>query len=364
MSAMILDFTRMLTLPFVAVYYLVICLRNFLFDKKIFKEKKVNAFVIAVGNLTVGGSGKTPLTQYIVHFLKKIKVNVGVISRGYGRNSKGYQLVSDGKNILTDVSVSGDEIHLIVSECNVPAAVCEDRAEGAQRLINQCGVDVIVLDDAFQHRWIARDINLLLFDQPFWMRSSWIKKMLLPAGNLRETFSAAKRADAIVFNKKFMRDEISFNNLFNDSFENVFETNYIYDGFIDVKTNESFSHEEFRNHKVLIVSGIAYSHSFLNALHHLNIDTKAKIEFRDHKNYDRNDIEKIRKEFYASNAHCVITTQKDAVKLLHFKKELDDVDIYYLKIKMNFKNPEGFENYILQKINELNNKSIAVENFA
>ncbi len=357
-----LDITRIIFLPLVPIYFLIISLRNFLFDKNIFKEKKVNAFVIAVGNLTVGGSGKTPLTQYIVSLLKRNNFKVGVISRGYGRRSKGYHLVSDGKNILTDVNISGDEMHLILSECNVPAAVSEDRVEGAERLINQSNVDVIVLDDAFQHRWISRNLNILLFDQPFWMRSSGIKKMMLPCGNLREPISSVNRADAIVFNKKFMNDKTSFKNLFPRITKLVFEANYTHAGFVDVKTGESYSHEEFRNHKVLIVSGIAYTHSFLNALHNLNIDTKAKLVFRDHKNYVHSDVEKIRKEFYASNAHCVITTQKDAVKLLHFKKELDDVDIYFLKIKMNFENSEEFDSYILRKITEQNNESITMEN--
>lgn len=357
-----LDLLRFVLLPFVPIYYSVILIRNFLFDTNFFKARKVNAFVIAVGNLTVGGSGKTPLSQYIIHLLKKNNINVGVVSRGYGRKSKGYHLVSDGKNILADVNIAGDEMHLIVSECNVPAAVSEDRVEGAAKLIEQCNVDVVVLDDAFQHRWIARDLNFLLFDQPFWMRSSRLKKLLLPSGNMREPISSLKRADAVIFNKKFMSDQVSFSDLTENFGKQIFEANYVYDCFIDVKTGEVYHHEEFRNHKVLIVSGIAYTHSFLNALHNLQIDTKAKLTFRDHQDYDQSDIEKIRKEFYASNAHCVITTQKDAVKLLHFKKELDDVDIYFLKIKMNFKQSEEFENYILQKINKHNNESIIMEN--
>ena len=122
---------KIILYPLVPVYLLVIKLRNLFFDKNIFKSKKVNAKVISVGNITVGGSGKTPLVIYLAGLLKNSKRKVGVLSRGYGRKSSGYKLVSDGQKILTTVRESGDEIYHTVLECKIPAAVCEDRVIGA-----------------------------------------------------------------------------------------------------------------------------------------------------------------------------------------------------------------------------------------
>ena len=112
---------RFILLPLVPVYMAIVWIRNYFFDKKIFKCIAVNARVISVGNITIGGSGKTPVSIYLTGLLKSERVNVGVLSRGYGRKSRGYVLVSDGKNILTTVSKSGDEIYHTVMDCQVPA---------------------------------------------------------------------------------------------------------------------------------------------------------------------------------------------------------------------------------------------------
>ena len=113
-----MNFLRIILLPTVPVYALLIRVRNFLFDKKIFKSKKVNGRIISVGNITVGGSGKTPATIYITELLKKNGINVGVLSRGYRRKSRGYVLVSDGKDILAPVDKSGDEMYHTVLDCS------------------------------------------------------------------------------------------------------------------------------------------------------------------------------------------------------------------------------------------------------
>ena len=118
----------------IPAYALAVAVRNWLFEKNIFKERKVNATIISVGNLTVGGSGKTPLVIYFLDFLKNYGIKTGVLSRGYGRNSKGYKLVSDGNEIFTTVDQCGDEIYQTVSECHVPGAVCENRVKGARNL--------------------------------------------------------------------------------------------------------------------------------------------------------------------------------------------------------------------------------------
>jgi len=123
----LLKLIRIILSPLTFVYAFVVKLRNYLFDKRIFKIKKVNAVVISVGNLTVGGSGKTPTVIFLAELMKKYKINAGILSRGYRRRTHGYLFVSDGKKIRTTVDECGDEMYLISSETNLPTAVSERR---------------------------------------------------------------------------------------------------------------------------------------------------------------------------------------------------------------------------------------------
>ena len=175
-----MNFLRIILYPLILVYAFAVWLRNFLFDKNILKSVSVNAKVYSVGNISFGGSGKTPVSIYLTSLLKSNGYKVGIISRGYGRKSRGYVLVSDGKKILTNVDQSGDEIYHTVLDCTVPAAVSENRVKGAERLIKDTGIDTIVLDDAFQHRWIKRDIEILVIDQRFITSESFLIHNLLP----------------------------------------------------------------------------------------------------------------------------------------------------------------------------------------
>ncbi len=150
--------------------------------KTFLKADQLNAKVFSVGNISVGGSGKTPVTIYLTTLLKLEGFKVGVLSRGYGRKSRGYVFVSDGKKFLTNVDKSGDEIYHTALDCSVPAAVSENRVKGAERLINDSGVNAIVLDDAFQHRWIKRNFDLLVIDQRFLTEKSFFINNLLPTG--------------------------------------------------------------------------------------------------------------------------------------------------------------------------------------
>lgn len=346
-----MNFFRIILWPFNPVYKFALTVRNTLFDKKTFKIGKVNIPVISVGNITVGGAGKTPLTIYILELLKKAGWKPGVLSRGYGRKSKGFVFVSDGMEFKTDVEHAGDEIYLTALECEVPAAVCEKRTEGAGKLIELTDIDSLVLDDAFQHRWIARDLDIIIFDQRFLSKTGGIEQQLLPTGNMREPFTSVKRAHAIIINRKFS-DYTGIPIPLLPYFENklIFNSFYKAAGFCDVKSREFYPAEDFRGQKGLVVVGIANPYSFLNVLEKNDIDVSNKLIFRDHKNYTIKEIEKIRKEFYSTNSHSVITTAKDAVKLMRFAKELDDIDIYFLRIEIVFDEQKRFDEFIINKI--------------
>ncbi len=343
---------RFFLFPFVPVYWLLIGTRNYFFNKGVFKSRKVNATVISVGNITIGGSGKTPTTIYLTEMLKTEGKKVGVLSRGYGRNSKGYIFVSDGNKILTSVEKSGDEIYHTVLDCKVPAAVCEDRVEGAEKLIGQTGINTLVLDDAFQHRWISRNLDLVLMDQRFLIEEGSLSKFLFPVGSMRESFNSLKRADAIIFNRKFMeRKQVPVDLKKKIPEKPVFHAYYKAISFIDLKAKTEYSLDEFKGQKSLVVSGIANPKSFLNVLSQTNVDTSNKLIFGDHKKYTMKYVQQIRKKFYSTNSHSVVTTEKDAVKLSKYSVEFDDIDIYYLKIKMKMDDENSFKEFILKNIN-------------
>ena len=347
-----MKFLKIILAPFVLFYGFTISVRNLFFDKSVFKSEKVNAKVISVGNINVGGSGKTPLVIYVTNLLKNSGYKVGVLSRGYGRKSIGYKLVSKGDEILTSVEECGDEIYHTSLECKVAAAVSENRVKGAKRLIEETGINTIVLDDAFQHRWIERDIDLVIIDQSFVNNKSFFTHNLLPSGDLREGFDSLKRADAIILNRKFL-DKEEIKSEMKKYFEGkqIFTSYYKAISFVDAMRKIEYNLEDFKGQESLVVSGIANPQSFLNVLGKVHVNTQNKLIFRDHKNYTLREVQQIRKRFYTTNSHSVVTTEKDAVKLSRFNREFDDVDIFYLKINLCMDDEGSFKQYLINKLN-------------
>jgi tetraacyldisaccharide 4'-kinase len=337
--------------PSIVLYYIVIKLRNYFFDRNIFKTHSVNAKVISIGNITVGGSGKTPAVILVTKLLKEAGKKVGVLSRGYRRKSTGYLLVSEGNDLLTSVNECGDEMYLIADECKVPAAVAEKRVEGARNFLTDVDVDTIILDDAYQHRWIARDLNILMFDQRFLHLKGKMERTMLPTGVMREPFSSVKRADIVIINQKFSeKKEIPVKYLKYFESKKIFFSSYKATGIYDIKNQQFFGLNEFEGQKSLVVCGIARPYSFLKSLEKNNVSIKNKLIFPDHNDYSMNEVQTIRKKFYDTNSHSVLTTQKDAVKLINYSRELDDIDIYYLKIELHIENTEEFNKLIFKSI--------------
>ena len=325
--------------------------RNYLFNNGYFPIRKVGAKVISIGNLTVGGSGKTPAVIYIAKMLKDKGKKIGVLSRGYRRKSRGYLLVADNDKIITSVDKCGDEIFLTADECRVPCAVAESRVSGAKKFLHDIDLDTIVLDDAFQHRWIHRDLNILMFDQRFVKIAGRLEQKLLPLGYMRESFSEVERADVVIINRKFS-EKTGIPPKINKYFEGkpIYYAYYKTTGFYDVKDHQFYPVEDFLGQKSLVICGVAQPHSFIKILQQNKIDIKNRLMFPDHKNYTLKEIQLIRKRFYDTNSYSVITTQKDAVKLNYYSKELDDIDIYYLKIDMEIEDKEDFEKLLINKV--------------
>ena len=153
--------------PFLLViswfYRIIIEIRNLLYDIGFYKTVNFEVPIISIGNISIGGTGKTPMVIYLSKLLKKHGINVGIISRGYGRKSKGIIIVHNENKLLVDAKIGGDEPYLIGQELkNTPIIVSNNRKEGIDRLLNQFKVDVILLDDGFQHRRVQRDIDIVL----------------------------------------------------------------------------------------------------------------------------------------------------------------------------------------------------------
>ena len=347
-----LNLVKIILIPFSFLYGIIIRGRNYLFDKEFFKIRKVDATIVSIGNLTVGGSGKTPAVIFVAKLLIGAGEKVGILSRGYGRKTRGYYLVSDESKIVANVDESGDEMYLAAQECKAPTAVSEKRIEGAQKLTSQFGLQTVVLDDAFQHRWIHRDLDIVMFDQRFLTDPKPFEQGLLPSGMMREPFYALKRADAIIINRKFSEKKDIPGNI--QSYMNdkpLFYGCYEAQGFYDVKSNHYYDLKEFQGQKSLVVCGIAKPYSFIRILQDNSIETNNQILFPDHKDYTFKEIQNIRRRFYDTNSYSVLTTQKDAVKLTRFSNELDDIDIYFLKIEFKIENESEFKKFIIKKTN-------------
>ena len=337
---------RLIFLPLSVVYALITEVRNFLYDKGILKSVTFDIPVISVGNLNLGGSGKTPQIEYLIRLLKP-DYKIAVVSRGYKRLTKGY--ITADKHV-TAASI-GDEPFQIYRKFNdIIVAVSEDRALAIQNLINDFHPDIILLDDAFQHRRIKPGLQILLspFDRPFY------KDRLLPAGNLRELPKNARRADMVVITK--MPDNTSIENLQKiqknikkyAGNKAVFFSKINYDLFI---TNEiqKINLQKLSAYNIILVTGIANPKPLYAFLSEKNINFES-LKFGDHHHFSQTDINRIIMHFERINnpKKLILTTEKDYVKL----KTLLKVPLYYIPIQTEITENKKFNNKITDYVKD------------
>jgi len=337
-------------------FYLgVVTLRNRLFDYKIFREIKLSCPVISVGNITVGGTGKTPCVIMLARMLKENGLRPAIISRGYGGRSKDpVNIVSDGKTTLLDSETAGDEPFLMASVLqDIPVITGAERKVTGMMAIEKFGANVIICDDAMQHRQIFRDLNLVLLD------SDGLKGNyhVLPRGKLREPVEELRRASAILFTRADEETKLDA------KIEEVIKTHKIPIFRSIHHTEDVISGDEsiqkpipeLRDKKVYAFCGIANPDSFKKAL----LAAGAKILFfeifPDHHPYSAKEIEKIKKGLLKSGADYLMTTQKDAMRLQNHLEFLKM--IFILRIKMEIKtSTQSFENFIMEKVKNCKNK--------
>ena len=314
---------RFLVFPLSIIFKFVTDIRNKLYDCNFLKSEKINVPVISVGNLSTGGTGKTPLVDFIIYNLKR-DYNISVLSRGYNRKSKGFIEIKNSDN----PSLVGDEPFLIKSNhSEVPVFACEDRVEGAKKIISENNTNLILLDDAFQHRKISRNLDIVLTDY----NNLFYKDYLLPYGNLRESRNNINRADVIIvtkcpldFNKA---DAIKIKNQINPK-----KTQSLF--FSQIKYSEilfgfkELSFKSITNSKLTLVTGIANSQPLKEYLKKNNVNFD-HFDYPDHYNYSRKDVNKI---LATTKNNIILTTKKDYYKLSQFKID----NLLYIDIKVEF----------------------------
>lgn len=324
---------KYLLLPFALLYGLVATIRNKLFDCGILKSKSYQIPIITVGNLTVGGTGKTPHIEYLVRLLRD-EHKTAVVSRGYGRKTSGYIEVETNSN-AEDV---GDEpLQLKRKFQNIRVIVDEVRTHAIDTLLNEkCAPDIFLLDDAFQHRSVKAGLQLALVDY----NRPIFNDFMMPMGRLREPRHNINRADIVIVTKcpdnLNENSRIAFANklkLINN--QPIFFTKISYGNLMPINSIQTI--DNLNNTKILVVSGIAQPERIYQYLHSKKVVFE-KIEFADHHFFNNTDIESIRKKFKDSASQIIVTTEKDAMRLINGNliNKLQDIPIYSLPIEIEF----------------------------
>lgn len=343
--------SKLLLLPLSKLYGFGTGVRNLMFRWHILKERQFDVPVVVVGNISVGGTGKTPHTEYVVNLLK-YNYHIGVISRGYKRKTKGFVLATSRSTPL-DI---GDEPYQIYQKFGreVSVAVCENRCEGIEQLLRiDPQIDLIVLDDAFQHRYVKPTVSIVLteFNKPVFMDK------LLPLGRLRESAKAIYRADIVIVTKcpdrlKPIEYREFIDNLALFPYQKLFFSRYAYPSLRPVFPEQAITVPQLSwltdDDAVLIVSGIANPRPLVRMIKCSRATVKIKV-FPDHHNFTRRDIELIEQRFDELDAanKYIITTEKDAVRLAnnpYFPHTLKK-HIFYQPIVVEFdtRTPDNFD---------------------
>jgi tetraacyldisaccharide 4'-kinase len=347
---------RMLLFPFSLIYYLVICIRNRLYDKNVFRSASFNLPVICVGNLAVGGTGKSPMVEYLVRTLKD-KFPVATLSRGYKRKTRGYALAGD-KSTALDIGDEPMQFHLKFPD--VAVAVGEQRLEAIPQLLHdKPGTRVIILDDAFQHRAITAGFNILLVECSNLFTRDWY----LPTGDLRDEKRNYKRAQIIVITKTNPELTTEEKNDIIREIEplpeqQVFFSSIHYGKPYHIITRENIALGE--EMEVLLVTGIANPRPLKKLLQ----ETAAayyQLSYNDHHIFTIDDLKDIirRYESISSGTKIIITTEKDAVRLSKFEHELKALPFYVIPIEQEFlfNDTERFNNLVTDFITDFKKSS-------
>lgn len=343
--------TRILLSPLYLLsllYGAAVRVRLALFSSGLFNAREIGCKVISVGNVTVGGTGKTPTVEFIARSLKERGFRPAILSRGYKRKGKGICVVSNGKDLLLGPDEAGDEPYMLARRLrDVPVLVGIDRYEIGKYAVDNLSADIVILDDGFQHIRVKRDVDILLIDGEKGFGNGY----LVPRGPLREPVSSTGRADILVITKAgpdlpaSVKDVLSSN-----SASQSFKSSYKPARLLALWSKEEIGIGRLAGANVMTLCGIASPSSFINLVSALGGHLVCEESLADHYSYNLDDLGRIIEKARSSNADFVVTTEKDAVKLeqLDYKK---GVPIYYLEIGLDMGGKEmEFVDSIISRI--------------
>lgn len=333
--------------PFSLGYNFGTGVRNALYNLGIFKSTKFRTPVINVGNLSVGGSGKSPMVMYLADFLSKY-YRTGVLSRGYGRITKGYCIT----NYESSYKTVGDEAMQLFERYRnrFVIGVSEERVPGAKKIIEDMDLDVLVLDDAMQHRAIKSGFNILMTDY----NDPYFKDFVLPAGDLRESRSGARRANIIMVSKcpddlTEEKKQYYISRIRPQHYQKVFFSKINYDEKIFCyDPQKSLPDNNLAYYDILLVTGIANPKPLVKHLSKFSQKVK-HLKFKDHHNFSEQDIQHILSEYKKLGEYkLILTTEKDYVRLKTFDylREL----VYYWPINIEIDKKAEFNQIILDYV--------------
>lgn len=307
-----------LAAPFAPLYAGVMSLRNLAFDTRVLRASGPSVPVVSIGNLSAGGTGKTPIVSFLVSELKKLGLTCGIVSRGYGGETRDASFVIPDGAPATARKFGDEPTWLAHHHRDVPVFVGADRAAAAEKLESEMKVKVILADDAFQHRYLRRDIDIVLLDasQPRWHYRS------LPLGRLREGFASLRRARYVFLTKvnlassenlQWLRARVALEK--SRSNFDVFEFEWVIAGFTSLGSEAASS--SMKGTRVLLVSGIARGSAFAESVRAAIGSTQiaGHLEFADHHAYEPADFAMIESEAARLGVDAIVVTEKDAVKM-------------------------------------------------
>lgn len=344
-----MNFLRKISLPFALLYWLIIVLRNKLYDWQLFHARSFKVPTISVGNINVGGTGKSPTVEYLIRLLKD-DFKISTLSRGYGRKTSGFIEAS----ALSSPEEIGDEPTQFKQKFNeINVVVDENRSRALEKLEHD--YDAVILDDAFQHRKVKVGLQILLFDY----NKVFDKDYMLPFGNLREPISGLNRADIILITKTPKIFSPMERRRVDSHLPNPYNKPIIFSylKYGELKPlHSNFAHKEFngldKKTQMLLITGIADATLLINYLESFKLKITKHFKYADHYNYTVQDIEKWKSEYTSiqGDNKIIITTEKDAMRLLHpkFENLINEIPIYYLPIEAEIqeKDKEWFDNKV------------------
>ncbi len=345
---------RILLIPFSLFYWMAIWVRNKLYDIGVFKSVSFNLPLINVGNLSVGGTGKSPMIEYLTRLLHQEK-KIGILSRGYKRKTKGYNLASEFSTAL-EIGDEPLQFHKKFPEAAV--AVGEERIVAIPQLLHdRPGTEVILLDDAFQHRAIKAGLNILLTD----CNNLFTRDFYLPAGDLRDLKKSYRRSDIIVvtkcpFDLSQSAKEATIKEINPEPQQHVF--------FTTIEFGLPYHILSYNQHKVinmqtevLLVTGVANPEPLKNYLDE-QCDLYNMITYRDHHIFTIDDWKDIGKRFASMETQdkIILTTEKDAMRLMKFESEVAVLPLFVIPIEHRFLFDEGsqFDHLVTKFIQQFN----------